>query len=1043
MEDSSAEVQERTGLCVESVYEDQVPAVGQQTEVGDESDSDGEGEDVVSSLTGFSNPESCTGRNEAQPQPELVSESGTGAGARRNDSNVRPDSVQQVEAVTTSSDSCSNMLSRENSGRGTAETCSGTSSSKIVKPGAMCNLVNYDSSDSDDSSVKTPTIVDLEEQGGQVFQYPDSNSKSVECEEQANVGEVSAGIGGNEEQTGGTAEQTESGDQHGGYWNEDGCWVDSQGQVWQPPEGYWQQEWTEGAWEGYNVGHEQGCDSQTQHWQEQKTEAGKENEWMAHEKQGEANLEQSHMEKATVHQPQDHLSSQEQSDMHCPTSTSGEQLHYKQSAYQDGISGQQHTNPASSTAHIQNSSISGTLNTYSTHPSSYEGEPQTNSSISGRRDEEGYVQSHNYSSSDPNVASSYDPDGHQHAQSYAYSEQHSYGRQQGGENQQHQQHYSEQVQYNQQDQYHSYNQEYYDQQSYSQNSAGQSDYQHPGQQSQGSGWNYGGNDNSRSWYQQQPTDAGYHGWRYDTQSYNQHQEFEQGYQSQTGDIYQDPRPPSSQFAPGGSSHRFSAPQPPPMASYPAPSAPPPSHSHPLPHSHPPHAQIYPPHSAPPPPPPPPSSQYPTAFPPSSHLPAPPPPPSHLPTPPPPPSHFPTHPPLPSHPTPPPPFHPALHPPPPPHLANPPLPPPPPPPPQSQPHPPPSVSPQSYRGEVDHSPYSSPARPSRHHHSNHSNSSWRKSRYYRRDGSHSRNSHHSSSSIPSSPANSVSSDVSSTSRDSPTPAQQSPVAGSSDHSEGHRSASKTVFSHQLRDPRRSSPPVSLREKSSSVKSAKLNSSTSSLANKKSASRKVSSESLPSSTLSGNESQKVVKSEVKDLERNSSKTKKACATEPASFPKSSLSGFRIPKHSEKSKSPAAGKHGAQPATKVDRSEGKAEADCVAVKDGVDTNFDNSEMKPSTPPKETGVSSDAKEVVKEPASTPQVTSEAESPPSLNPQQDLVSLFKSIDSNTLTALASTIQLALNSNNVSSEMQFVTRVLWPCLLLLLQYLTYLILYYR
>ncbi|CAI8019879.1 hypothetical protein GBAR_LOCUS11911 [Geodia barretti] len=954
---TSGEVEERGGLCAESVCDDQVPAVGQQTEVGGESDSNGEGDDVVSSLTGFSNPESCTGRSRSETSPEQIS-GGASQRTTKHDSNIRPDSVQQEEAVTTSSESCSSVVPHE--------ACSGTGSSEALKLERVCNLVNYDSSDSDDSSIKTPTIENLEEEDGQVFQYPDSNSKTMEYGEQTDTGEVSAGSGvrASNEQTIGTAEQTEGGYQDGGYWNENGCWVDSQGQVWQPPEGYWQQDWTqgtegeEGTWQDYGVDHGRGCDSQTQ---SQKAQAGQENEWVT---QGEANLKQPDgVEEVAAHQPQGHFSNQEQSAGHCSTSTNSERLHYDQSAYQDGSSRQQ---SAHSGANTQSSNDAQNSN------------PQD----CGSNDDTTYVQRHNYTSSDPNVTPSYDPRVQQHA--HAYPAQHTYGHQdhyyqQGGENQQQrQQQYTGPVQYNQQEQYHSYSQEYHDQhQSYTQNSTGWSSYQYPGQQSHGSGWN----DENSSWYQQQPAGAASHG--HDTQSYNRHHGFEQGYH--TPSDYE--RPLSLQFAPGGPPHG----QPPP-APYGIPHPPP---SHP-----PPHAHHYSPHSAPPP----------------SHLPVPTPPPPHLstpPPPPPPPQHHLSTPPHPPHLPTPPPYS---------SLSDPPLPPllPPRPPPQSISHSSYSPSPQTH-GVDEHYSRSTPPWPSRQHHSNHSNNSRRKWKYYRRESSHSRSSHYSSG-VPSSPANSVSSDVSSTSRDSPVPVQHSPVAGSPDDSESHRPVSKTVFSNQLRDPRRCSPPVSVREKSPSMKGARYNSSPSNLTNKKSSSRKESSGSSPSSTRSTKETEqkKVEKPDVKDSKQTN--TKKQSAKEPASFPKSSLTGFRIPKHSEKGKSqsdnPSTPARLTAPTTKVNNKEEKPKtnADISQAKSGVGTTSGSAAetvgSQPLAAPEGAKVDSEAKEPAKESITTPQISTENSLPPGLTPQQDLVSLFKSIDSTTLSALASTIQLALNSNS-------------------------------
>ena len=153
---------------------------------------------------------------------------------------------------------------------------------------------------------------------------------------------------------------------------------------------------------------------------------------------------------------------------------------------------------------------------------------------------------------------------------------------------------------------------------------------------------------------------------------------------------------------------------------------------------------------------------------------------------------------------------------------------------------------------------------------------------------------------SSPANSVSSDVSSASYDSPTStpaAAGSPAADSSEQvPEKSPTTPKSVFSQQLRDPRQSLSSATSVNKSY-LKNAKYASATSSLVHKRNAMLKQ----------PGWKSKAAVHSKgppVVDPHHVASETptkeskRKVQASEPTSFPKGSLTGFKIPKHSKAS-------------------------------------------------------------------------------------------------------------------------------------------------
>lgn len=280
---------------------------------------------------------------------------------------------------------------------------------------------------------------------------------------------------------------------------------------------------------------------------------------------------------------------------------------------------------------------------------------------------------------------------------------------------------------------------------------------------------------------------------------------------------------------------------------------------------------------------------------------------------------------------------------------------------------------------------------------------------------------------------MSSEVSSTSRDSPTPVHVSPslqrspaVVGSPDHSERKKS-SKPLFSQQLRDPRRSSPP------SVSPRDEKYNSTTSNLVHKRRAPQKSDKVSSSLSTGPSRMEPRHTKAEISDKESKS----KVSPGEPVSFPKSSLSGFRIPKHnksSEQSKSqtrvgdshvtamnvvPPSRKNRTQTQTLSRNEAGVDVLSEVKMEQGVNTQAELTTMSEklpdhlsSAPAQELNVRTEQVSEVEESAVTTEAkTTSATQPSGGASPKDLMSLFKSIDNNTLHALASTIQLALNSS--------------------------------
>lgn len=1192
-ESTSIEGEEGGGLCAPlSLCEDQVPAVGQQTEIGEETGDEGEEEDVVSSLT-FCEPESgasgrVTGQSIISEHQEEVGESVSAVGqwyvyahgttnaqmrvARDVHTDVWPDSVQQEEAVTTSSKSSAvtvPLLARADSSEPvlTAGADGGNindSSLDPVRQGAVLNLVNYDSSDSDDSSVKTPRIDDLKEEEGHQFQYPDSNTQSLETEDQKDMSQFSS-IAASIEQSGACEQGLDVGEGSGneGYWSNEGYWVDSQGQVWQPQgqDGYWHQgqQWSqqtegqEGNWHGYEGNHGgdvQGYGNQGKQWHSQEGVEAREQNWPSEHMRGgvqgsEAGNQQQQWSgnnplSSTNQQVQGQYSSHDYYQQQCAgqqyhssTTDSGVQQYYDQTTYygQDGYtsdSSQQQVQAGFSEGGVDASQNSSTQKAYpaANQQQLEPGQQQTPYpqpvDYCQYRDSEGPVYSHQSQTiSNPDASRHYNTatvhrgDASQWNQSQVQQEQghhsqegqtgYSYHQIQGQPNQPH---YSQEHQYNQQDSAQSYDtraqqpqpfdhtpyaqqdqeqpyrqQGQYDQgahsysqqdpvqynnqqtqpysqqdqhnqqtpQSYGPQEQGQYSQQHErrthssydrgGQQNfEQNGWN---NHQQSAEYAEQGYGSqphGHHpeysssgpqepgGWNCRSQGsnggsymYYQHSEHapqqggRDGSQRQPQQYYDQQY--GAQHTPTSGYHNQTPPVMPPSSVYP-----PIPHSAPCPPFSPPHALPSLPH--------PPPHAPPSLSPPPPHAAPslPPPPPPNLP------------PPLPHHPPPhipPPPPHPHI--PPPSHLPSSVL--------------PPTPSSQHYHSRnCSHSSSSQPSWQRRDTH--YTDSHWKKWKCHRRDASLSHGPHHSLPTVPSSPAKSVLSDVSSTSRDSSTPVrvsspvQCSPVAECSVQKSSK--LAKTVFSQQLRDPRRSSPPsTSPRDKSNS----KYTGPASSLVHKRSAPLKQKSETSASSAGPSEAEPHLVKTEKSGKDSKS----KASGGEPLSFPKSSLSGFRIPKHnksSEQSKSqstlgdsqvitrkktPIATQ--ALHKSEVEATVVEGTLDEVEMKEGftaqreLSTKSDG-EDNPSAPAKELEI------VGIEPVAEVEETLEAKSDKSVleaksdksalevksdksistqpsgeTSRQDLVSLFKSIDNNTLYALASTIQLALNtssSQNVS-----------------------------
>lgn len=275
-------------------------------------------------------------------------------------------------------------------------------------------------------------------------------------------------------------------------------------------------------------------------------------------------------------------------------------------------------------------------------------------------------------------------------------------------------------------------------------------------------------------------------------------------------------------------------------------------------------------------------------------------------------------------------------------------------------------------------------------------------------------------------------MSSTSRDSPTPVQQPSGADSPEYSD--QRSSKPVFSNQLRDPRRSSPPTSSGDKSS-PRNSKYTSTPSSLVRKRSAPQKYSERSSPAGTPDSS-----VKTEKSGKENKG----KSSSGEPLSFPKNSLSGFRIPKHnkstgqsqaqseSRRKTVPVTGRKCEQtPASNTcsdkagNFSEVKREQGTSTSQKSDDKNITAKKLVSNAPA--VHLSTEPVPAVKETTKVKSDKGSSTQPSEDTSRQDLVSLFKSIDDTTLHALASTIKLALNSSNSQHVSYLCNCMSLPC----------------
>lgn len=1023
----------RTGFsCAESsvtVYEDEDseerPSVSDHSIVTVKDIAlDGEGDGVVSSLS-ENRPELCTKdrakRSRMNDRERLQNDGGNGAcslyahGTEHTQTELTPaDSVQQEEAVTTSSDSTTiNVQSVESKQKVWIDEDNSVS---VMKKGT-CNLVNYDSSDSDESSVTTPRIENLQENNESVFQYPDSNSQTLETKSErdaqeshiANVSsceqiEINQQI---DQEVHDENTTSKVGAEYQGYWNNDGYWVDSNGQLWQADDSYWQwsQQSEQGEWHMYGNEDEKGCDTQMQQG----------NPKIHHEAQPE------HKEttgtESSCNQAQDefHLNYYQEHSNREQYDSSSQQRYYNHSGYcgQEAYpsnGNQQHTitDHTGDTSTVANESVHSDTYSQSTKHVHHESQAQNKCfeedhvqysyHHKSSTDQETYIypykQEHRYSSQNPQSHI-------EHMQSYTHGKQdsnQSYKQQSGydhtlkNQNQQHQCNEQAAIEYSQQYGSHEYTPQdhglYEQQQQYALSNTAQHlppDAQAVASQpsSHNGNWHYSDNrDSSCKYNQSLPQHQGSTGG--DSQCWKTPEQYHNSQQAFTGNTNTSMTPSSNvaRAASDISHHTIPTPpnHPPPLPPNPPPAIPPP----PNPLDHPSQSHMYPN------------------------------PPTHV------------HPPLSSHPHPYfspsphsspstfyspdscPPLHPSQQ------------------TPHSHPQPSSPIhsqssyrrhsSPQSYGADRNYS-HSSVPQLLRKQPFNHTNNSWQRWKHYRRDISLSPHSHDSTSGVPSSPVNSVSSDVSSTNHDSSTPA----------HLPGSPELDKTKspsFSHQLRDPRKFSPPVS--QSDSTSKTSKNNNSASSLVRKKTAPLKQSNASPI--TPSGNNPH------LSTVEESSKDTKsKGPTAEPVSFPKSSLSGFKIPKHNKSTETSKT--HRKSQVKSITR---KVEArvlrmdveDASAVggdsktakseqgisvknrkKDGVDETVEQStvvkKMEASTVP-------EAK--VEETASISQSSDIDGLSSGDTAKMDLVSLFKTIDSNTLTALASTIQLALDSNRSHQE---------------------------
>ena len=1021
------------GVCAEfSVHGDQVPAVGQQTEVGEESEYDGE-EDVVSSLTGCKS-ESCITGSEASSASNrqkvddgcttgtwyLYAHSTANAETRVSpDSEMHPDSVQQEEAVTTSSESAIRSTHKHTDCTDT-DPVNGSGVNDITTD-TVWSLVNYDSSDSDESSVKTPRIENLDEGSGSTFQFPDSNSQSLESKN-TEADNQPGDDSGKQSETVEESQEDKKDDGNDGYWNSEGYWVDSQGRYWQPQgnDAYWQGEhWNQEqenhgeTWQGYASNPGQGYTGQEQQWpgqggEEIEPKKEKEQLWFgegAHRQtqpifEGDASFSSGDQYNSREYYQQQYGKQQY-------GGNSGEQQYYDQTAYyshEDYASGDSQQPSKSDVNTAQQSHVycgtSGQPDEPSPLRSTYP-QPLDHSQLqTGSNSNQGQTQYGNQRQCQPDQETFYchqpdptpawdhrqqqqqpqpqhmqrygqqhEPTYRQHSPSqdgadkcggrYLYTEQPS----QSGDGPQpvgQQNVYNsqacrpdEQAQYRQNQPYNQHERDWNNHQW----SGHSQSWQH--NQYDAGGWdvNRGRGSDCASHYQ--PSEQSQQ--QQITNRVEQGYEHHQYYNDHHNSTYNNPPPTAS---PASSCAQPSIPispnHPPPLPTYPPPNIPPPPpHPHPPPPVQPPHPSSHPPIPLPPPL----SPRSPHSL---------PPPPSHSPFAPPPPVQS-------SH---------------------------------TMPHNPSLSSPQSYHSSGDY--MQSPTSLSSWQHSRdsvpHSDTHWRRWKY-REDAPQVHGSH------PRMPSPPTSSDVSSTSRESPTPIQQSTATASSpEHHESSRSPSKTVFSQQLLDPRRSSPPASLKDRSS----GKHSNTVSTLIQRRTGLPKQPTDTVPSSPASCSESRHGKVAATVNKATNS----KASSGEPVSFPKSSLSGFRIPKHSKASHTKKLQNESCTTAVnmslkKQDQPPSRERVRSVTVTSVEKQQQAASSQEESIEGRDSATSELLDSVPKSDDDSTKTTEQDFAIPcqadkyadSATDASQLISLFKSIDSNTLCALASTIKLALGSS--------------------------------
>ena len=891
------------------------------------------GEDVVSSLT-ESRPESHTKKSATDIQRDVLKDdnkSATGAWclyahgtthARTQlttDADVCPDSVQE-EAVTTSSETTVTVLKQP---------------TEFREKGITGTLVNYDSSDSDESSVKTPRIENLQE--GAVFQYPHSNSKALEEVHQKIALEPQFGadrsganieIGAEVE----TIRKNETLDQNSsmmdgeyeGYWNSDGYWVDSHGQMWEAQESYWhEQTWD---WQVYKDGRNQGPDRQLKMQEHvmaepvENTELGwnKMQKKMQQEVVGTVSSEEPSTCCQDYYQQQYATSSnkqQYQQQYHEPyqstckqqlitTSSTGDHSGFREQSTQAHNSCNWQAKQVQCQSQIQHEHIDDDCMQYSYLKNRQPGQATTEEhQCEPQSCKQHYMQLRAHCPEDRHHSYRKNEYDHSHNQHHQYNEQ-------AAESncEKYSQDYAPQeiVQYNQ----HQLQCDPYQLPS--------SDPQDVASETpcQSHSWHSGGVRDNIYYTEYQATEGS---WKASDQSYEQYQG------SKQHDLNQLSTVPLKEC--DSQHHPFLIPPPPVLLNTPShlpiPSSLPPDHqkleteTQSQPHE----SHYYLPHSTPH-----------SSFPQSTQ--------THLNTTP---------------------------------ASN---------PPHSYPHSPAPSHPHSYYQHTLPKPYVGDrnclhsALPPGKYSTNHNEKFRRKWRHYRREC-------HPSNITPSaksSPFDSTSSDVSSTSRESPALAQLPGRVRS------------PLFSRQLRDPRRFSPPVSPRDSRGSNSDAQERTAINT-------SSKMNSEAKPPS-----------------LPRVDSKNKTA---EPISYPKSSLSGFRIPKHS---KSMEANSKTHSTSHNITTTRG-VEARILKKDAEVSTEFSESsgveiqqgvsvEIVSAQEPEKQSNSEDQNMGV---SSVPVRDTTSMSQPVESggtSQMDLVSLFKSIDSNTLSALASTIQHALGSSN-------------------------------